>query len=112
MGAGIEEIAKEIVELPRHQRLALVRLLDPDRPGKFLSEAKSELFDAVAYYEGEVTDLGRRLWDVDSRRAAADASRSFQRSTIDRKGDRLTGHSVSASQEALPMVSVGASKIA
>ena len=34
MAAGIEEITKEVVELPRHQRLALVRLLlDLDRPG-------------------------------------------------------------------------------
>ena len=31
---SIEEIAKEIVELPRHQRLVLIRLLlDLDRPG-------------------------------------------------------------------------------
>jgi hypothetical protein len=34
VAASIEEITKEIVELPRHQRLALVRLLlDLDRPG-------------------------------------------------------------------------------
>lgn len=34
MAASIEKITKEIVELPRHQRLALVRLLlDQDRPG-------------------------------------------------------------------------------
>ena len=34
MAATIEEITKEIVELPRHQRLALVRLLlDLDQPG-------------------------------------------------------------------------------
>jgi len=34
MAADIEEITKEIVELPRHQRLALLRLLlDLDRPG-------------------------------------------------------------------------------
>jgi putative addiction module component (TIGR02574 family) len=34
MAAGIEEITKEIVELPRHQRLALIRLLlDLDQPG-------------------------------------------------------------------------------
>jgi hypothetical protein len=33
MAAGIEEITKEVVELPRHQRLALVRLpLDLDQP--------------------------------------------------------------------------------
>ena len=30
---------------------------------EFLSEAKSELFDAVAYYEGELSGLGQRLWD-------------------------------------------------
>lgn len=34
MATNIEEITKEIVELPRHQRLALVRLLlDLDQPG-------------------------------------------------------------------------------
>ena len=34
MAASIEEITKEVVDLPRHQRLALVRLLlDLDRPG-------------------------------------------------------------------------------
>ena len=34
MATSIEEITKEIVDLPRHQRLALVRLLlDLDRPG-------------------------------------------------------------------------------
>lgn len=34
MATSIEVIAKDIVELPRHQRLTLVRLLlDLDRPG-------------------------------------------------------------------------------
>lgn len=34
MVASIEEITKEVVELPRHQRLVLVRLLlDLDQPG-------------------------------------------------------------------------------
>lgn len=34
MATNIEEITKEIIELPRHQRLALVRLLlDLDQPG-------------------------------------------------------------------------------
>lgn len=34
MAARIEEITKELVELPRHQRLTLVRLLlDLDQPG-------------------------------------------------------------------------------
>lgn len=34
MVARLEEITKEIVDLPRHQRLALVRLLlDLDKPG-------------------------------------------------------------------------------
>jgi hypothetical protein len=34
MAASIEEITKEVVELPRHQRLTLVRLLlDLDQPG-------------------------------------------------------------------------------
>lgn len=33
MAARIEEITKEVVELPRHQRLALIRLLlDLDQP--------------------------------------------------------------------------------
>jgi ParE toxin of type II toxin-antitoxin system, parDE len=30
---------------------------------EFLAEAKSELLDAVAYYEGELNGLGQRLWD-------------------------------------------------
>jgi ParE toxin of type II toxin-antitoxin system, parDE len=30
---------------------------------EFLPQAKSELFDAVAYYEGELGGLGQRLWD-------------------------------------------------
>jgi putative addiction module component (TIGR02574 family) len=34
MASSIEEITKEVVELPRHQRLALIRfLLDLDQPG-------------------------------------------------------------------------------
>lgn len=34
MAASLEEITKEIVELPRYQRLALIRLLlDLDQPG-------------------------------------------------------------------------------
>jgi len=34
MAAGIEEITKKIVKLPRHQRLALIRLLlELDQPG-------------------------------------------------------------------------------
>ncbi len=34
MAASIEEITKEAIDLPRHQRLALVRLLlDLDQPG-------------------------------------------------------------------------------
>jgi putative addiction module component (TIGR02574 family) len=34
VATNIEEITKEIIELPRHQRLALVRLLlDLDQPG-------------------------------------------------------------------------------
>ena len=34
MATNIEEITREIVELPRHQRLTLVRLLlDLDQPG-------------------------------------------------------------------------------
>jgi hypothetical protein len=30
---------------------------------RFLSHAKSELTDAVAYYEGELSGLGHRFWD-------------------------------------------------
>ena len=30
---------------------------------KFLSQAKSELIDAVEYYEGELSGLGHRFWD-------------------------------------------------
>lgn len=30
---------------------------------KFLFQAHSELIDAVAYYEGELSGLGQRLWD-------------------------------------------------
>ncbi len=30
---------------------------------EFLSQAKSELFDAAEYYEGELSGLGQRLWD-------------------------------------------------
>ena len=30
---------------------------------KFLPEARAELLDAVAYYEGELSGLGLRLWD-------------------------------------------------
>ena len=29
----------------------------------FLPEARAELLDAVAYYEGELSGLGVRLWD-------------------------------------------------
>jgi putative addiction module component (TIGR02574 family) len=35
MATSIEQITKEIIDLPRHQRLTLVRLLlDLDQPGK------------------------------------------------------------------------------
>jgi toxin ParE2 len=30
---------------------------------QFLAEAHAELLDAVAYYEGELSGLGLRLWD-------------------------------------------------
>jgi len=30
---------------------------------EFLPQAKSELVEAVAYYEGELSALGQRLWD-------------------------------------------------
>lgn len=30
---------------------------------KFISQANSELLDAVAYYEGELSGLGQRFWN-------------------------------------------------
>jgi hypothetical protein len=30
---------------------------------EFLPQAKSELMDAVAYYEGELSGSGQRFWD-------------------------------------------------
>lgn len=30
---------------------------------KFLSQARAELMDAVAYYEGELSGLGYRFWE-------------------------------------------------
>jgi hypothetical protein len=30
---------------------------------KFVSQAHAELLDAVAYYEGELSGLGHRLWE-------------------------------------------------
>jgi len=30
---------------------------------EFLPQAKSELMDAVAYYEGELSGLGQRFWE-------------------------------------------------
>jgi hypothetical protein len=30
---------------------------------EFLPQAQSELMDAVAYYEGELSGLGQRFWD-------------------------------------------------
>lgn len=30
---------------------------------KFLPEARAELLDAIAYYEGEVNGLGSRFWE-------------------------------------------------
>jgi toxin ParE1/3/4 len=37
---------------------------------KFLPEARDELLEAVAYYEGEVNGLGSRLWEEVDRHIA------------------------------------------
>jgi putative addiction module component (TIGR02574 family) len=60
MAMSIEEITKELVDLPRHQRLALVRLLlDLDQPrsdGEIEDEWDTEIRARVkAVDEGRVT---------------------------------------------------------
>jgi putative addiction module component (TIGR02574 family) len=58
MAASIEEITKEVVDLPRHQRLALVRLLlDLDQPGT--SEDIEQAWDAEIRARVKAIDEGR-----------------------------------------------------
>lgn len=58
MAASVEEITKEVVELPRHQRLALVRLLlDLDQPGT--SEEIEQAWDEEIRARVKAVDEGR-----------------------------------------------------
>jgi putative addiction module component (TIGR02574 family) len=58
VAASIEEITKEVVELPRHQRLALVRLLlDLDQPGT--SEEVDRAWDEEIRARVKAVDEGR-----------------------------------------------------
>jgi putative addiction module component (TIGR02574 family) len=58
MAANIEEITKEVVELPRHQRLALVRLLlDLDQPGT--SDEIEQAWDEEIRARVKTIDEGR-----------------------------------------------------
>jgi len=58
MATSIEEITKEVVDLPRHQRLALVRLLlDLDRPGD--SEEIDAAWDEEIRARVKAVDEGR-----------------------------------------------------
>jgi putative addiction module component (TIGR02574 family) len=58
MAASIEEITKEVVELPRHQRLALVRLLlDLDQPGT--SDDVEQAWDEEIRARVKAIDEGR-----------------------------------------------------
>ncbi len=60
MASSIEEISKEIIELPRHQRLALVRLLlDLDRPGT--SEDIESTWDEEIRARVNAVDDGRAV---------------------------------------------------
>jgi putative addiction module component (TIGR02574 family) len=60
MTARIEEITKEVVELPRHQRLALVRLLlDLDQPGS--STDIESAWDEEIRARVKAVDEGRAL---------------------------------------------------
>jgi putative addiction module component (TIGR02574 family) len=60
MATGIEEITKEIVELPRHQRLALIRLLlDLDQPGT--SEEIERAWDEEIRARVKAVDEGRAV---------------------------------------------------
>lgn len=58
MATSIEEITKGIVDLPRHQRLALVRLLlDLDRPGS--AEEIDSAWDEEIRARVKAVDEGR-----------------------------------------------------
>ena len=58
MATSIEEIAKEAVELPRHQRLALIRLLlDLDQPGA--SDETEQAWDEEIRARVRAVDEGR-----------------------------------------------------
>lgn len=58
MAASIQEITKEVVELPRHQRLALVRLLlDLDQPGP--SDEIEHVWDEEIRARVKAVDEGR-----------------------------------------------------
>lgn len=58
MAASIEEITKEVVDLPRHQRLALVRLLlDLDQPGT--SDEIEQAWDEEIRARVKAVDEGR-----------------------------------------------------
>ena len=58
MATSIEEITKEVVGLPRHQRLALVRLLlDLDNPGT--SEEIDAAWDEEIRARVKAVDEGR-----------------------------------------------------
>jgi putative addiction module component (TIGR02574 family) len=58
MAASIEEITKEVVELPRHHRLALVRLLlDLDQPGT--SDDVERVWDEEIRARIKAVDEGR-----------------------------------------------------
>ncbi len=60
MAAGIEEIIKEIVELPRHERLALIRLLlDLDQPGT--SDETEREWDEEIRTRVKAVDEGRAV---------------------------------------------------
>lgn len=58
MATNIEEITKEVVELPRHQRLTLVRLLlDLDQPG--VSSEVENAWDTEIRARVKAVDEGR-----------------------------------------------------
>lgn len=58
LAANLEEITKEVVELPRHQRLALIRLLlDLDQPGT--SDEIDSVWEDEIRARVEAVDKGR-----------------------------------------------------
>jgi putative addiction module component (TIGR02574 family) len=60
MAASVEEITREVVELPRHQRLALVRLLlDLDQPGT--SDEIESAWDEEIRARVKAVDEGRMV---------------------------------------------------